>query len=130
MADIIEAWDSIHDEFDVADAIVLDRVQSSLPKDITTDGNLSVWESYRAIRIFGTKDGAFELWPEELLSLLVYLKLFCGSAKLVLLPKELISSEDGEDAEDKYDEEEYSSETWDGSKQRRDLFPHSRHLID
>lgn len=49
MADVVEAWDSIHDELDVTDTIVLNGVQSSLFKDSATNGDFFVWESFCAI---------------------------------------------------------------------------------
>lgn len=56
--------------------------------------------------------------------------LLSGTTELVLLPKELVSSEDGKNREDEDDEEEDAEEAWNGSEKRLNLLPHRRHLVD
>jgi len=77
LRDVIKAWDSVHDEFDVLYAIVAIRigVKASGFIDSPTDGNQSLRERFLAINVFEAKNRAVsivaKLLPDDKLVVLV-----------------------------------------------------------
>lgn len=67
--------------------------------------------------------------PSQEFTSFIVLSIELRTAKLVLLPQELVRAKDSEYAEDEDDEEENAHQTWNGGQQRLDLLLDGRHLV-
>ena len=114
--DVIEARDTVHDQFDIANSIILIRVNTIVFIDCGAEVDTCIWESLFTIII-----RCAELWPIHLIPLDevaigIEIGLFCCTAELILLSEELVCAKDSEDAEDEDDEEEDAEEAWNRAK--------------
>lgn len=93
LADIIEARDTIHDELNVADSIVIDRIKTELvPSGPTDSRGFVIWEGFFALTIFAAERNRIvifaELWPADkvAISIVIHeLRICAPAAELILL---------------------------------------------
>jgi hypothetical protein len=117
LTNVVETWNSVHNQFNISDAVVGNWVKTILSIDSPADCHLSVWEIKCAITIFSAEGWTVfvvsKLIPNDEVPIGVKSGFFGCAAELVLLTKELVGSKDGENAEDENDEEEDAEEAWD-----------------
>ena len=109
-------------------------VKTILVEDGAANSDRGIWEGKGAVTICAAQYRAIikftELLPSDEVVIGVELSLLCRSAELVLLSKELVRSEDGEDTENENDKEEYAHQARDGFKESSNLSLHHGHLVD
>ena len=93
LADIIEARDTIHDELNVADSIVVDRIKTELvPSGATDSRGFVIWECIFALTVFAAEHDRIvifaELRPADKVAIFIVINelgICTRTAELILL---------------------------------------------
>ena len=111
MCHVVKAWNTIHNQLNITNSIMVNRVQPSNPIQIATNCSFCLWKQLYTISVYSA-----ECWSITVISKLrpnlehsIDIRgLGSSSTECILLSYELVYSKDRKDCEDENDEEEYA----------------------